>query len=342
MTIDERKKKILWAVIQDYIATAEPVGSRTIARKYNLGISPATIRNEMADLDELGYLEQPYTSAGRIPSEQGYRYYVDHLMQPEAPGEEEKQLISANYQAKVKSISEVIECTGQLLSQLTNYAALVSTPRSSPGPIRHVQLVALEAGKAMVLVVTEPEKVHARIIDLPENVSPEDLDTISGVLNAKIKGHKLADIKITLIREIYMELLRFKALVEYIMELIEDSETSEEEKIYLGGVINILNQPEFRSAEKVKTLLSLLEQEELLSSLLTDQDEGITIRIGDEFKCDIIRGCSLVSSKYIFGGGVEGTLAVLGPSRMQYARVTGLLEYLTWNLSQVLDKLLYK
>lgn len=339
MTIDERKKKILWAVVQDYIATAEPVGSRTIARKYNLGISPATIRNEMADLDELGYLEQPHTSAGRIPSQRGYRYYVDHLMEPESPGEEEKQLIGASYREKVKSISEVIERTGQLLSQLTNYAALVSALRSVPAPIRHVQLIAMEGGKAMVLVVTDPEKVHARIMDLPENISPADLDTISGVLNAKIKGHKLSDIKITLIREIYMELLRHKALVQYIVELIEDSEASEEEKIYLGGVINILNQPEFRNAEKVKTLLSLLEQEDLLSSLLADQDEGITVRIGDEFKCDIIRGCSMVSAKYVFGEGVQGTLAVLGPSRMQYARVTGLLEYLTRNLSQVLERL---
>ena len=338
MAIDERKRKILWAVIQDYIATAEPVGSRTIARKYNLGLSPATIRNEMADLDELGYLEQPYTSAGRIPSQQGYRYYVDHLMQPEAPGEDEKQLIRANYQAKVKSISEVIESTGQLLSQLTSYAALASTPRSTPGTIRHVQLVALEPGKALVWVVAEPERVHVRILDLPDNISSADLETISGVLNAKIKGHKLSDIRITLIRELYMELLRHKALVEHILELVEDSETSEEEKIYLGGVINILNQPEFRSAEKVKTLLSLLEQEELLSSLLAEQEEGIVVRIGDEFKCDIIRGCSLVSAKYMLGGR-EGTLAVLGPSRMQYARVTGLLEYLTRSLSQVLEKL---
>ncbi|MBE0466145.1 MAG: heat-inducible transcription repressor HrcA [Candidatus Desulforudis sp.] len=339
MTVDERKKRILWAVIQDYISTAEPVGSRTVARKYNLGISPATIRNEMADLDELGYLEQPYTSAGRIPSQQGYRYYVDHLMQPETPVEEEKQLIRANYQAKAKSISEVIERTGQLISQLTSYAALVSAPRPSRGPIRHVQLITLEAGKAMVLIVSEPETVQARIIDLPENITPEDLDTISGVLNAKIKGHKLTDIKITLIREIYMELLRHKAVVEYIIELIEDSETPEDEKLYLGGVINILNQPEFRNAEKVKTLLSLLEQEDLLSSLLAEQDEGITVRIGDECKCDIIRGCSLVSAKYILGERVQGTLAVLGPSRMQYARVTGLLDYLTRNLSQVLEKL---
>lgn len=338
MALDERKKKILWAVVQDYIATAEPVGSRTIARKYNLGISPATIRNEMADLDELGYLEQPYTSAGRIPSQEGYRYYVDHLMQPETPGEEEKKLINANYQAKVKSISEVIERTGQLLSQLTSYAALVSAPRSAPGAILHVQLVALEPGKAMVLVVTEPERVHTRFIDLPENISSADLETISGVLNAKIKGHKLSEIKITLVRELYLELLRHKAVVEHILELVEDSENAEDGKIYLGGVINVLNQPEFRSAEKVKTLLSLLEREELLSNLLAEQEEGIVVRIGDEFKCDIIRGCSMVSTKYMLGGR-EGTLAVLGPSRMQYARVTGLLEYLTRSLSQVLEKL---
>lgn len=339
MTIDERKQEILWAVIQDYVATAEPVGSRTVARKYNLGISPATVRNEMADLDELGYLEQPYTSAGRVPSQRGYRYYVDHLMEPEVPTEEEKQLISANYQAKAKSISEVIERTGQLLSQLTGYASLVSTPKPSQGPIRHVQLVALEAGKAMVLVVAEPERAYARIMDLPENITAEDLDTISEVLNAKIRGRNLADIKVTLIREIYMELLRHKAVVGYIMELIEDSETSVEEKVCLGGVVNILTQPEFRNAEKVKTLLGLLEQEELLSSLLSGQEDGITVRIGDEFECGAIQGCSLVSTNYMLDGRVLGTLAVLGPSRMQYARVTGLVDYLIRDFSRALEKI---
>ncbi len=342
MAVDERKKQILRAIILDYIATAEPVGSRTISRKYRLGISPATIRNEMADLEEMGYLKQPHTSAGRIPSQRGYRYYVDHLMQPETPAEEEKLIIKTNYQAKVQSISEVIERTGQLVSQLTSYAALVSTPRVTGSAVRHVQLIVMGAGKAMVLVVTEPEKVQARVIDLPENITAEDLETISRVMNAKIKGHSLTDIRITLLHEIYMELLRHKAVVEYIMELIGDSEESTDDRIYLGGVLNILNQPEFRNVEKVKTLLSLLEQEELLSTLLAeqaDQEDGITVLIGDEFKCDIIQGCSLVSARYGVGGRAMGTLAVLGPSRMDYARVTGLVEYLTLNLSRVLEKL---
>ncbi len=338
--MDKRKQKILWAVVQDYINTAEPVGSRTIARKYDLGVSPATVRNEMADLDELGYLEQPYTSAGRVPSQQGYRYYVDNLMQPETPGEEEKKLINVNYQAKVEGISEVIESTGLLLSQLTSCAAIISAPRTSGGAVRHLRLLPLEAGKAMVLIVTEPENVHARVIELPQNISSEDLETISEVMNAKIKGRKLSEIRFTIIRELYMELLKHKAILEYIMELVEDSEASEEDKIYLGGIINILNQPEFRNAEKVKTLLSLLDQEELLSSLLAaDQEEEIAVRIGDEFKSDIIRGCSVVSAKYTLGGGHQGTMAVLGPSRMQYARVTGLLQYLTRNIAQLMQKM---
>ncbi|ACA60550.1 heat-inducible transcriptional repressor HrcA [Candidatus Desulforudis audaxviator] len=342
MGIDERKKQILRAIVLDYIATAEPVGSRTIARKYGLGISPATIRNEMADLEEMGYLEQPHTSAGRIPSQRGYRYYVDELMEPETPAEEEKLIIKTNYQAKVKSISEVIERTGQLMSQLTSYAALVSTPRVTGSTVQHVQLIAMGGGKAMVLVVTEPEKVHTRVIDLPENITAEDLETVSRVMNAKIRGHSLNDIRITILREIYLELLRHKAVVEYIMDLIEDSGESTEDRVYLGGILNILNQPEFRNVEKMKTLLSLLDQEALLSSLLAEQagqEEGITVLIGDEFKCDLIQGCSLVSARYGVEGRAVGALAVLGPSRMDYARVTGLVEYLTRNLSRVLEKL---
>ncbi|MBO8128540.1 MAG: heat-inducible transcription repressor HrcA [Peptococcaceae bacterium] len=341
MDLDERKKKILRAIVQDFIMTAEPVGSRTIARKYNFGVSPATIRNEMADLEEMGYLEQPHTSSGRIPSNQGYRYYVDHLMEPASLDEAEKQLIRVSYRDKVKEISEVIRNTGKLLAQLTNYAALVVTPHIDRNIVRFIQLIPLHKGQAIVLVVMEPGAVYHKIMDLPENITACDLETISKVFNAKIQGHQMSEIKLTLIREIYLELLRYKYLVQSIMELIDESSDAKEEKIYLGGVFNMLNQPEFHNIERVKTLLSLLEQEALLRELLEtgEDDKGVTVRIGKELKHADMQDCSVVSARYQLYGDPLGTIAVLGPTRMQYDKVVSVVEYLTNNLSRILDEL---
>lgn len=340
MVLDERKKKVLWAIIHDFITTAEPVGSRTISRKYNLGVSPATIRNEMADLEEMGYLEQPHTSAGRVPSHQGYRYYVDHLMQPAELSEDEKELVKVSFETKVKMISEVIQRTGHLLSQLSSYAALVANPCSGRNPLRHIQLVSMGRGQAMLLVIMEPGIVQHRIMQLPPDLTADDLETISRVINAKVTGSHMADLKLTIIREIYVELLRHKSLVAMIMDLIEDSSRSKEDRIYLGGIFNILNEPEFSNVEKVKTLLGLLEQEDLLCDLLSEQDQpGVNVRIGSELACDEMQNCSMVSASYEVDGQRMGTIAVLGPTRMQYAKAVSVVEYLTANLSRVLSKM---
>ncbi|MGC7846201.1 heat-inducible transcriptional repressor HrcA [Desulforudis sp. 1088] len=338
--MDERKQKILSAIVQDYIATAEPVGSRTIARKYQMGVSPATIRNEMADLEEQGYLEQPHTSAGRIPSQKGYRYYVDHLMQPAALSNEEKHMIRASYQAKVDGITQVIKLTGNILSQLTAYTSLVVSAPEGAGEIRYVQLVRLAPGKAMLLVVLEPGKVRHRTLAIPENIGDEDLKTISEVFNAKIKGCHTTDIKKTLMRELYAELIKHKSLVNMVLDLLQESEKKKEERIYLGGLVNMLSQPEFSNVERVKTLMSLLEQENFCYELLGGDCGGkLSVRIGEEIKREDVRDCSIVSSRYVVDGQPSGSLAVLGPTRMDYAKVVAVIEYLTENLSTVLNKL---
>ena len=340
MTLDERKKRILWAIIQDFIATAEPVGSRTLARKYNLGVSPATVRNEMADLEEMGFLEQPHTSAGRVPSHHGYRYYVDHLMQPTELAGSEKELVRVSFETKVKMISEVIQRTGQLLSQLSSYAAMVVSPCANRTRLRHIQLVSMGRGQAMLLVVLEPGIVQHRMMELPPDLTSADLETISQVVNAKISGSQMSELKLTIIREIYAELLRHKSLVAMIMDLIEDSSRSKEDRIYLGGIFNILNEPEFNNVEKVKTLLGLLEQEELICGILSEQDQpGVNVRIGSENSCDDIKDCSMISANYEIDGQRIGSVAVLGPTRMQYAKAISVVEYLTANLSEVLAKM---
>lgn len=343
MKMDDRKQKVLMAIVHDYIATAEPVGSRTIAKKFKLGVSPATIRNEMADLEEQGYIEQPHTSAGRVPSEQGYRYYVDYLMERQELSTEEEALIRSEFDIKVKDIGQVIQKTGQLLSQLTHYTAMVLTPSISTSSFKHIQLVSMSPTQAMVVVVMDNGILHHRLIDVPESITPEDMETISRVLNAKLRGLANENIKLTLIKEIYFELARHKHILDLAMELLKESLTLKtEDKIYLGGVFNMLNQPEFHNVEKVKTLLSILEQEKLLCGLMTgeQQDDGVTVRIGGEIKNKEIKECSMVTAAYSVDGRKIGSMGVLGPTRMEYSKVISVVDFMTKNLSQALERMM--
>ncbi|MFZ5646674.1 MAG: heat-inducible transcriptional repressor HrcA [Bacillota bacterium] len=342
MKMDARKQQVLLAIIMDYISTAEPVGSRTISRKFDLGVSPATIRNEMSDLEELGYIEQPHTSAGRIPSQKGYRYYVDFLMKKKDLTSQEEEIIRRGYEKKVRDIGQVVSRTSNILSQMTNYAAVVMTPRTNLSTFKHIQLVLMSPGQSMVIVVLSTGTLQHSIIQVPEEVTQVDLDTISGVFNAKLQGLTIDKIKLTLIREIYYELSKHKNILDLAMHLIHQGLTlNREDKVYMGGVFNILNQPEFKNIEKVKTLLGLLEQEELLRSLLEKNvpQEGLAVRIGTELNSEEVKDCSVVLATYHMDGKPAGTLGVLGPTRMDYAWVVSVVEHMTQNLSLTLEKM---
>lgn len=342
MKMDARKQQVLLAIIADFISTAEPVGSRTISRKYKLGVSPATIRNEMADLEEMGYIEQPHTSAGRIPSHRGYRYYVDFLMKRHNLTKQEEEMIRHGYEAKTRDVGQVIQRTGLLLSQITSYAAMVVSPKMGAGSFKHIQMVQMSPGSAMVVVVMSTGAVHHQLVDISENISQSDLDTICQVFNAKLQGHPMESIKLTLIKEIYFELSKHKNILDLAMHLINDSLTlNKEEKIYLGGIFNILNLPEFNNVEKVKTLLSLLEQEELICKIMEENTspEGVTVSIGNELSRREMKECSIVTATYHYKGEPMGTIGVLGPTRMDYARVVSVLECMTRNLSASLERM---
>lgn len=341
--MDERKQKVLLAIVQDYIATAEPVGSRTIAKKYGLGVSPATIRNEMADLEEMGYIEQPHTSSGRVPSVRGYRYYVDYLMKKQDLTREEEDLIRSEMETKARDVGKVIQRTGQLLSQMTSYTAMVLTQQLGPGTFKHVQLVPMHLSQTMVIVVMDNGAVYHRMIETPDSILASDLDTLSKVLNAKLQGLTMESIKLTLLKELYFEMGKHKHILDLALELIQDSlALKKEDKIYLGGVFNMLTQPEFHNVEKVKTMLSILDQEKLLCELLSGEsrDEGVTIRIGGEIKDYDIKDYSVVAAPYTLSGRKVGTVGVLGPTRMDYAKVISVMDYLTKNLSRALERVI--
>lgn len=339
--LDDRKQKVLLAIIQDYIATAEPIGSRTIARKYDLGVSPATIRNEMADLEDLGYIEQPHTSAGRVPSDLGYRYYVDCLMKRKRISKDDEAKIITGFKTRVDEVARVIQETNRILSAMTNYTSVVLGPKNSKSAVKHVRLLPLDEGRALVVVVGANGIVQNRMIDVSESLTQSDLEYISNVLNAKLQGHTLDTIKMTLIREIYSELSKNEYIFDAAMDLIQGAlNLNSEEKVYLAGTLNIFNQPEFKDINKVKTLLSLLEQDALLRDLLKEssqEEPGLMVKIGGENKLEGFKDCSMITATYQINGEVVGAIGLIGPTRMHYNKAMAMVEFVTEHLSQVLD-----
>jgi len=341
MHLEERQKRILAAVVQEYVLTGEPVGSRTIARRYNLGVSPATIRNEMADLEEMGFLEQPHTSAGRIPSDYGYRYYVDHLMEPQGLSPEEQEHIRRRFQQRVLAIEQLLEETARLLSEITPYTAMALEPNPSRAKIEEVQIMPLAVPhRALLVVVTEGGMVEHRVLTLPPSIYEEDLEKISEALNSVLKGCSLDDLKelkAQVLKEMaktgeYKDLLgEVGLLLHHLLFLVGN------EKVYLEGVFNILEQPEFRDLSRLKELLAFLDQEEALRRLLkAPPRRGLTIRIGQENREEGIDRCSVITISYGVEGKIYGKVGLLGPTRMHYARVISVLQYVAQSLSQVL------
>ena len=339
--LDERKQKILQAIIDDYISTAEPIGSRTIARKYNLGVSSATIRNEMADLELLGYLEQLHTSSGRVPSGKGYRLYVDDLLAPSKISEKEINLIASWYNSRTKSIEEVFQETAKIISRLTKNVSLVMAPQLSQSNFRCLQFVALDKNQAIVIVMTDAGFIENKIIDIPHGTSIEDLQKIATIINGHLSGLMLDEIKTSLIKKIKNEvnLDLFEATFDSILKALA---IEKKERLYLGGTTQLLSQPEFRNVEKVKDILTMLEEEQLLCDLLNSQNgDGVTVTIGQENKYSGIKDCSIIKATYHIKGKVIGTVAVLGPTRMEYGKIITLLEFMHGNLGQILKKYIF-
>ncbi len=337
MALSERKKRILQAVIRDYIHSAEPVGSRTIARRYSLGLSPATIRNEMADLEESGYLEQPHTSAGRIPSQLGYRFYVDTLMEKVFLTKEEVTAIEKTLQErKEKEIDKFIQQISRVLSSITNYTSLVFGPVIKRSAFKQLKVLPLEAGQGLAILITDTGFIKHKAIQIPASLGEEELERMVAYLNHRFSGHTIDTITTSLLKEVKRDLINNVGLLNETLNLIEDASRSEDGKLFLGGATNILNQPEFRDVNKVKSLLNLFEEEALLGSLLGNASpQGIEVRIGEENKLEEFKDCSIVVTTYRIVGRNLGTIGVLGPTRMEYARVIALVEHLVVRLNSI-------
>jgi heat-inducible transcriptional repressor len=343
MTLDDRKRIILHAIIDDYIDTAEPIGSRTIARKHELGLSSATIRNEMADLEEMGYLAQPHTSSGRVPSDKGYRLYVDQLMQVQDLNTEEIEKIKAAMETKINELSQLIRQASAVLSRFTKYTSMAITPQMKTSSIKAIQAVPIETGKAMVIVVTNAGIVRNQVVKISESVKPDMLITASNVLNSKLAGLTIEQVNVRMIKELEREIGISGEVLLPILEGASDCISQiDNSEVYIEGTTNIFNHPEFCDLVKARDLMHMLDEKTGLYKVLFDAAEngGITIKIGTENDITGIRECSLVTVNYNIADNFIGSIGIIGPTRMEYPKVISSMRYIRKIVNEEVSRLL--
>lgn len=338
--LNERKKKILQIIIEDYISSAEPVGSRTIARKYDLGLSPATIRNEMSDLELLGYLEQPHTSAGRIPSAQAYRFYVDSLIEPGTLTDNDMALIDGWYNERRRNIDDIFQSTAKILSRMTQNVSMVLTNQQTTANFRYLKFLPLDSQHAILCIVADDGSIDTNVVDIPLGMSSEEMDYLAGKMSKLLEDRNLSDISVELLQNVHTDVVEDKLIFSSLLQAVRKiTGRRQEQKVFLGGTKQLLNQPEFRDVERVRNLLGILEEEKVLKDLLQGgEDSGLRVTIGSENKFTSIQDCSMVQATYRLNGQIVGTMAVLGPTRMEYGKVISVMDYLHKYLRTILDK----
>ena len=339
MQLDERKYLILQAIIDDYIVTAMPVGSRTISRKSGVGFSPATIRNEMFDLEELGYLAQPHTSAGRVPSNKAYRLYVDHLLKTVKLTSDERERMHEHLVDKSRRVDGVIRSAADVLSDATKYTSVIVAPKLGTLRIKHVQLVPVAEKTALMIIVTNAGIVKDAVIRIPGGLSADELYSISRMLT-----EKLAEKPLEAVRQEFAELLRNNAenrrLLGEALQVIEKKLESEDQAdVIIGGSANLLGYPEYSDVNKARNFLAVLESKDTIRRVLSrDGSMEVTIRIGPENQVPALNDCSIVTASYRVGDHSNGILGIIGPTRMNYNRVISVLDFMGRELSDVLSE----
>lgn len=342
MDLDERKVKILNAVIRNYLETGEPVGSRTISKYTDLNLSSATIRNEMSDLEELGYILQPHTSAGRIPSDKGYRFYVDHLMQEkEREVTDMKQFVIE----KTEKMEQVLKQMAKLLANSTNYATLVSASSYNQTKIKFIQLTNVDEEHILAVIVMNNNMVKNQMVDVDCALDNETLLKLNLLLNSSLNGLALNEINLGMISKLKEQAGSHSTIVSDVLDaLAQILNENEDLQIYTSGATNILKYPELSSAENATNLLSAFEEKDELLSLVTESlsdqenETGIQVYIGNETPVQTLKDCSVVTATYDLGDGVKGTIGIVGPKRMDYENVVDNLKNLKAQLDGIFTK----
>ncbi len=348
MELDQRKATILDAIIQTYLNTGEPVGSRTISKFTDLHLSSATIRNEMSDLEEMGYIVQPHTSAGRIPTDKGYRLYVDHLNQVGQEKEQQAEAVHSLMIAKTNRMEELLKQVVQYLAANTNYTTMISAPSYKRNKVKFIQLSRISSRQLLNVVVIDGNIVKNHIIDLQDDISDEQVLKLNLLLNTRLNGLTLGEINLGLISNIKEEAGVHTEIVNEVLDTIADvirAETDENMEIYTSGANNIFKYPELAGSESASRLISTLEQKEGLIDLVKDTEQsvldgedGIQVYIGTENAVDSMKDCSVVTASYDLGDGMQGTIGIIGPKRMDYERVMSNLKIMKASLNDAFKK----
>ncbi len=342
--LNTRMKEILKMIVEDYIQTAEPVGSRTVSKKLESSLSPATIRNIMSDLEELGLLYQPHPSAGRVPTEKGLRYYIDHLLDIHELSEEEQERIRSNYLHHQLEGKELFREACRILSSSSHYLAVVWAPRMGMLILQHIEFVKLKRHLVLAILISSTGLVQNRIIEMEEDLSQSELDHLSDYLNRLLTGLTLYEVRERLIEQMRIEKHTYDRLMEQAIKLGERALTSfDETDVFIEGRTNILQQPDFGNVSVMSDLFRAFEEKATMVKLLDKclSPQGVQISIGSESEIQEMEVCSLVTSTYGCKGRIWGALGVIGPRRMNYSKIIPLVDYSAKLLSQILESYYY-
>ena len=339
--LDERKMKILQIIIKNYMETGEPVGSRTISKYSDLNLSSATIRNEMADLEEMGYIVQPHTSSGRIPTDKGYRLYVDTMMiQKDIEVAQMKELLID----KADKMELVLKQIAKILASNTNYAAMISSPQYSRTKLKFIQLSTVDENQILAVIVVEGNIVKNKIIRVEDTIDNDTMLKLNFLLNTHLNGLTLEEINLGTISRLKEQAGIHGTLVSEILDAVAEAIQADEElEIYTSGTTNIFKYPELSSSESAMELISTFEEKQQLteivnSTLANNEGTEIQVYIGDESPVEKMKDCSLVTATYEMGDGLKGTIGIIGPKRMDYEKVVGNLKTLMIQMDKLFKK----
>lgn len=348
LELSERQITILDAIIRNYLATGEPVGSRTISKYTDLNLSSATIRNEMSDLEEMGYIVQPHTSAGRIPSDKGYRLYVDHLIEQNDQKDKEISDMKEFVIEKTEKMDKILKQAAKMLATNTNYATLVSAPDVNHNKVKFIQLSQVDDQHLLAVIVMNNNMVRNKMVDLYEALDNETILKLNILLNTSLNGLAMNEINLGTIARLKEQAGIHSGIVSDVLDaLVQTFAESEDLKIYTSGATNILKYPELSDSDSAATLLSAFEEKEELASLVTeslsdsektDNGTGIQVYIGNESPIQTMKDCSVVTATYDLGEGVKGTIGIVGPKRMDYEKVMDNLKTLKSQLDGIYKK----
>lgn len=332
--MDERKKKILQAVIDEYVNTAEPVSSAALVEKYGLNYSSATVRNELAELEKKGYLDKTHTSSGRIPSEKGYRFYVDELIKEDDISLEEMKYIQSKLSTKVNEIEDLAKIATSTLSEITHYTTVAIGPKVETQIIEEIKFVLLGTRMLMVVIVTDSGLVKETIIKYDEDITQSQIETLNNLFNSKLKGKPLSKIdkpmEEYILSEINYSIDVIKPIIDQINKIVDEAET-----IYLEGANKAFDLPEFKSLELAKNFVNVLDEKELMLDILdSGMAKDINVYIGDENDKEELKDFSVVTFKHSIGDKELGTIGIIGPKRMNYSKVISVMKYISKKISE--------